>query len=193
MIAQRLREKFYMWRKDTVDIAYGWLSADDDYEKSIESAIFDILYLYQRHIRAPYNIGDTGNWMELLYRTTEIVAYAAELSIMMRRCRNGTWSPFIPIRGQTALPAAVMRHQDVAASLPPGQAVARPDSRVTMTVVPGLCKYEMQPAPEDPAQPGVAMTRIVKRVRMRAKCLIDLTETEVGPLLEGDIQVAEDL
>lgn len=179
-----------MWRKDTVDIAYGWLSADSDYERNIENTIFDILYLYAGQIWT--ETPSEENLDQIIYRATEIVAFAAELSIMMRRCRNGTWSPFIPIRG-TAVTGAIMVHQDIETALPEGQEEVLPTSTVTMTVVPGLSKYEMQAVDDDPAQPGVRMTRIVKRVRMRAKCLIDLTEADVGELLDGDIHVAEDL
>lgn len=181
-----------MWRRDTVDIAYGWLSADADYEKTVEATVFDILYLYASHIRAPFSGGTDSDLDVLIYRTTEIVCFAIELSIIMRRCRNGTWSPFIPIRG-VRVTGAIMPHEDRDASLPPDQDDVRTDSRVTLTVVPGLSKYEMQPTDDDPAQPGVAMTQIVKIVRMRAKCLIDLTQAETGKRLDGDIPVAPDL
>lgn len=144
------------------------------------------------HINAPYSEGGDIDLDGLINRAIELVCFAVELAIIMRRSRNGTWSPFIPIRG-VAVTGAIMPHEDRDASLPSGQDDVAADSTVTMTVVPGLCKYEMVPADDDPAQPGVAMTRIEKRVRLRAKCLIDLTAADTGTLLEGDIPVAEDL
>ncbi|CAN8102747.1 unnamed protein product [Discula destructiva] len=193
VMAQRVREKFYIWRRDSVDLVYGWLAENEDYEKSVENAIFDILGLWQGDFSTPWKDGDRHNWDSLVYRTTEIVAFAAELSIIMRRSRDGTWSPFIPIRGTAVVPAAIVAHQDRAAAFPAGQTRVKPDSAVAMTVVPGLSKYEMRQVADDPSQPGVVMTQIFKRVRVKAKCLIDLTEADTGPRLDGDMWTPEDL
>lgn len=203
---RRVREKFYMWRKDTVDIVYGWLSQNEDYEKSIENAVFDILALYQGHLVAPWASGTRYDADQLTWRTTEIVAFACELALLMRRSRDGTWSPFVPTRGTPARPHAVMAHRDVTLREPTGHSLPRgrkgmgpaqdgilEASTVTMTVVPGLSKYEMRDVEDDPLQPGVRQTRIFKTVRMKAKCLIDLTEQEVGPLMKGDIWFPDDL
>lgn len=182
-----------MWRKDTVDIAYGWLSSTTDFEQTINNAVFDILSMYQGHFKAGFAGGDRDSWDNLVWRTTEIVTAAAQLSIMMRRSEDGTWSPFIPIRLVDVRPESMMRHQDTTASFPPGQTKIRQDSKVTMTVVPGLCKYEMTNVAEDPEQPGEQNTAIRKKVRMKAKCLIDITEAETGALRDGDIWVPEDI
>lgn len=190
-----MRKNFFQWRKDTVDMTYGWLSQHEDYEQNVENAVFDIVGLYQGHIKAPYSNGDRYNWDTTIYRTTELVAFAADLGIRMRRSKDGTWSPFIPVRGITVREEAIMRHQDTDASFPAGQTQVRPDgkSKVAMTVVPGLSKYQMQDAPEDPAQPGVKMAQTFKIIRMKAKCLIDLEEADTGPMLDGDIWEPDDL
>ncbi|KAJ4390538.1 hypothetical protein N0V93_004134 [Gnomoniopsis smithogilvyi] len=192
-IPKQEREKWYLWRKDTVDVAYGWLSKHTDYEQTVDNAIFDILTLYQGHIQPEFAGGDRQSWDNLVGRTTELVTFAARLSIMMRRSRDGTWSPFIPIRGQIVRPEAMMRHQDTAVSLPPGQTGIRVDSIVTVTVVPGLSKYEMTDVDDDPAHPGEKITAIRKRVRMKAKCIIDITEEHTGERRDGDLWIADDI
>lgn len=192
-ILRQEREKYYIWRKDTVDVAYGWLSKHADYEQTVDNTIFDILTLYQGHIKPAFAGGDRESWDDLVGRTTELVTYAVRLSIMMRRSRDGTWSPFIPIRGQIVLPEAMMRHQDTEVSLPPGQTSIRTDSIVTGTVVPGLSKYEMTDVTDDPAHPGKKNTAIRKRVRMKAKCMIDITEAHTGARRDGDIWIADDI
>lgn len=192
-ILRREREKWYLWRKDTVDIVHGWLRKHTDYEKTVDNAIFDILILYQGHIKPAFASGDRESWDNLVGRTTEIVIFALRLSIMMRRSRDGTWSPFIPIRGQVARPEAMMRHQDTAVSLPPGQTAIRTDSKVTATVVPGLSKYEMASEGNDFDHSGEMNTAIRKKVRMKAKCIFDTTEAQTGERKDGDIWVADDI
>lgn len=187
------REKWYIWRKDTVDVAYGWLSQHTDYEQTVDNAVFDILTLYKGHIKPAFGGGDQDSWDKLVGRTIEIVTFAARLSIMMRRSQDGTWSPFIPTRGQVVRPEAMMRHQDTDSSLPPGQTEIRGSSTITATVVPGLSKYEMTDVESDPAHPGERNTTVRKRVRMKAKCLIDITEAQTGKLRDGDIWIADDI
>lgn len=191
-IPRHEREKWYIWRKDTVDVAYGWLTQHTDYEQTIDNAVFDILTLYQGHIKPAFAGGDRESWDNLVGRTTELVTFAARLSIMMRRSQDGTWSPFIPIHGHVVVPEAMMRHQDTDVSLPPGQTEIRTDSTVTVTVVPGLSKYEVTEVGTDPAKPGETNTTIRKKVRMKAKCLIDITDAQTGKVRDGDIWVAED-
>ncbi|KAJ4415765.1 hypothetical protein N0V82_007127 [Gnomoniopsis sp. IMI 355080] len=192
-IPRHEREKWYIWRKDTVDVAYGWLSKHTDYEQTVDNAIFDILAMYLGHIKPDFARGDRESWDTLVGRTSELVTFALRLSIMMRRSRDGTWSPFIPSRGQLVRPEAMMRHQDTAVSLPPGQTVIRADSINTATVVPGLSKYEMTDVEDDPAHPGKKITAIRKKVRMRAKCLIDIAESHTGERRDGDIWIADDI
>lgn len=86
-----------------------------------------------------------------------------------------------------------MRHQDLELSLPPGQTEIKIDSTITATVVPGLSKYEMTDVATDPAHPGEINTTIRKMVRMKAKCLIDITEAQAGKLRDGDIWIADDI
>lgn len=187
------REKWYIWRKDTVDVAFGWLSQHADYEQTVDNAVFDILTLYQGHIKPAFAGGDQDSWDKLVGRTTELVTFAARLSIMMRRSQDGTWSPFIPIRGQVVRSEAMMRHQDTELSLPPGQTETKIDSKITATVVPGLSKYEMADVETETAHSGERKTTIQKMVRMKAKCLIDITEAQTGKLRDGDIWIAEDI
>lgn len=190
---RRERDTWYNWRKYTVDTVYEWLSRDTDYEQTVETAVFDILTMYQGHLKPAFAGGDRASWDKLVWRTTEIVVFAAQLSIMMRRSQDGTWSPFIPLRLVAVKPEVMMRHQDTAASLPPRQDGVKAGSKVTMTVVPGLSKYEMTDVDDDPAHPGVQNTSIRKKVRVKAKCLIDITEEQTGERRAGDVWVPDDL
>lgn len=93
------------------------------------------------------------------------------------------------------MPEAIIRHRDTDVSLPLGQTEVRADSMITLTVVPGLAKYEMRNVvvDDDAAQLLVQNTVIRKMVRMKAQCLIDITETQTGALREGDIWNPDDL
>lgn len=96
----------------------------------------------------------------------------------MRRAADGVWEPFIPTPGSAALEAAVRVHRQKEFALPPDQTGIQDGSVVVMTVVPGLAKFIME---SDPASAGAQdqVPRIRTRVRMMARCFIDLDSGNV--------------
>lgn len=162
-------QNFYSWRKDTVDEVMETFTSHEESEEMGNERIFDILWTWMGYVKEQFMSGTAEAWDVLVRRTHRVVVAAEDLAVKMRRSPDGVWSPFIPLAGTDGTHEALRPHQRTDLALRPGQAAPEPDALVTLTVVPGLYKYEMHVNHGDGN-----MSQVTKTVKRRAKCFIGL-------------------
>lgn len=166
---------FFRWRAHTIDFLFENIIDGALIAEHLREVAATILQTFKGYFKAELEVGGRFGWDELVHVTEFVVATAADLALNMRRSQDGVWLPFHPTPGSGALAEAVSVHKDTAVALPPRQTDLLADSKVTMTVVPGLIKHTS----EKDMMPGEMWSQVVKRTRRRAKCFVDLLPTHI--------------
>lgn len=169
-LANRLN--FFLLRKNAVDFIYEDLVNHQNYANKVDQMCQDLLFLFTGHFQPDYAAGTAKTWVVLLKLTTDVVAAAWDLALLMRRS-DGVWDAFV------LEPNAPWRDDCCARASPcpsRGAAVSSA-SRITMCVVPGLVKHEV--VPDKRRGPDGSRVRTMRRVC--AKVLVDLTKEDLMP------------
>ncbi|PSS05127.1 hypothetical protein BD289DRAFT_470375 [Coniella lustricola] len=191
------RLDFFEWRRNTVDFVFETLLSHQRCEEMANYVVFEILWTWMPFFKNRYMKGDAAAWDALILETSRIVNAAENLAVKMRRSADGVWSPFIPKCGSqfklnevdiywdhTAKPMKPdkkrfngLRDEKSKRLFEEAQNRAQhpqPDSKVTMTVVPGLHKYVVQRSPNNPE-----LSVVEVEVRRPAMCFFDLCLEDV--------------
>lgn len=193
----RKRLDFFEWRRNTVDFVFETLVSHARCEEMANNVIFEMLWTWMPFFKKNYMKGDATAWGALILETSRIVNAAENLAVKMRRSADGVWSPFIPKGGSQFKPNVVEVYwNQIAKPMQPDQKKynnlndeknkrlfqeaqkraqhPQPDSKVTLTVVPGLHKYVVQRSPENRD-----LSVVEVEVMRPAMCFFDLALEDV--------------
>lgn len=168
------RLKFFIFRKEACDFIYECLVDDAGYADQVNEMCQDLMYLFTGYFKPDYARGTAESWTELLRLTTDVVTKAWDLAILMRKS-DGVWDAFVMMPEKSVLKDCVQLHQRKDLALPRGQSSILPDSKITMTVVPGLVKHEV--VPDDSRGPDGSRVRTMRRICMKA--FVDLQTEDI--------------
>lgn len=181
------RLKFFIFRKEACDFIYEHLVDDKSYADQVNEMCQDLLHLFTGYFKPFYAQGNAESWTELLRLTSDVITKAWDLAILMRKS-DGVWDAFILKPEKPILKDCVELHPKVDLALPFGQDSILPNSKITMTVIPGLVKHEVVPD----CSRGPDGSRVRTMRRLCAKVFVDLATEDIRPQEQEEEEEGEE-